>query len=87
MLYINRLDNTLWRSRPDGTERLQLTASMDDIEDPRWSPDGRHIAFSGYIRKLRKPGSIYVISADGGSPQQLIPEDRFQFSQSWSPDK
>ena len=40
---------------------------------PCWSPDGKQIAFYDYsVGKRRK---IYLVSADNGSPRQLLPED------------
>ena len=33
-------DGTLWRSRPDGSERMQLTSAPLEAHLPRWSPDG-----------------------------------------------
>ena len=56
-------DGTLWRSRVDGTERLQLSpSSMVRADAPQWSPDGKQIAFSA------NPGTnkhIYIVSVDG----------------------
>jgi Tol biopolymer transport system component len=52
---------------------------------PRWSPDGKHIAFVGL-----KPGgrwSIYMISADGGDAELLAaPGDKYYSDPNWSPD-
>ena len=40
-------DGIVWRSRVDGTERLQLsTSSMIPAGAPQWSPDGKQIAFA-----------------------------------------
>jgi Tol biopolymer transport system component len=36
---------------------------------PRWSPDGKQIAFQGGV--WGKPWVMYVISAEGGSPEQI----------------
>ncbi|HXN51762.1 MAG TPA: protein kinase [Candidatus Acidoferrum sp.] len=43
--YVRYPDNTLWRSRADGTDRLQLTYPPMQTHLPRWSPDGKQIAF------------------------------------------
>jgi Tol biopolymer transport system component len=51
---------------------------------PRWSPDGKHIAFSGLT-----PGetwNIFLISADGGSPEKLAPSENSQLDPNWSAD-
>ena len=40
---------------------------------PRWSPDGKQIAFQGITPD--KPWTMYLISADGGSLQEVAPGD------------
>jgi Tol biopolymer transport system component len=63
----------LWRSRVDGRDRVQLTFPPMAVADPQWSPDGRQIAFSA--SSSGKPPSIFLVSADGGTPQPGVPED------------
>lgn len=67
--YVSLNDATLWRCKLDGSERLQLTYSPLQVTVPHWSPDGKQIAFSA--AKPGEPNRIYVISADGGRPEQL----------------
>ena len=74
-------EGTLWRSKVDGSERLQLTFAPTDTILPRWSPNGRQIAFQGLTPN--KPWMMYLVSADGGSPQELAPG---QGDIGWSPD-
>ncbi len=82
--YMSYPDGSLWRSRPDGSERSQLTYPPLLAYMPRWSPDGNQIAFMG--RLAGKPWQLYTVNAQGGAPQQLIPEQRDQADPSWSPD-
>jgi Tol biopolymer transport system component len=42
--YVSYPDWVLWRSRVDGSERLQLTSRPMSAVVPRWSPDGRRVA-------------------------------------------
>ncbi len=44
--YVSYPDYSLWRSKPDGSERLQLTYRPLRAALPHWSPDGKKIAFS-----------------------------------------
>ncbi|MGC2764556.1 MAG: protein kinase, partial [Candidatus Acidiferrum sp.] len=77
-------EGTLWRSKVDGSERVQLTFPPMHVLQPRWSPDGTRIAFMG-----RKPGeafSVYVIPAGGGSAEQPVPGDHLGADPNWSPD-
>jgi len=77
-------EGTLWRSKADGSERLQLTLPPMKVSLPRWSPDGKRIAFLGQV--VGKPAKIYIVSADGGTPKQAIPDERSEGEPSWSPD-
>jgi serine/threonine protein kinase len=77
-------EGSLWRSKLDGSERLQLTFPPAQAVAPRWSPDGKRIAFS--IRMAGKPENIYSVSVDGGAPEQLTTGDQVDIDPSWSAD-
>ena len=77
-------EGTLWRSKIDGSERLQLTLPPLFVLLPRWSPDGTRIAFMG--QQPGKPWTVYVIPAEGGSSQQPVPGDHRGADPNWSPD-
>ena len=82
--YVSHPQGALWRSRLDGTERLQLTfPPMGPILNPRWSPDGRFIAFTEWNPPNIK---MYLVSADGGSVMLLFAGDFEPSDPSWSPD-
>lgn len=82
--YTSFPDGTLWRSRVDGSERVQLTFPPMRVLVPHWSPDGRELVFSA--RNPRQPWSVFILSSKGGTPKQVIsdPEDRVDAN--WSPD-
>jgi len=85
--YVSYREGTLWRSKLDGSERLQLTFPPMYPLLPRWSPDGKNIIFFEFAQSVTKPARIYEVSADGGSPRQLMPDDpRQQLDPNWSPD-
>jgi serine/threonine protein kinase/Tol biopolymer transport system component len=82
--YVSYPEGTLWRSRVDGSQRLQLVLPPMDAQWPKWSPDGKQIAFEGQM-----PGKsyhIYVVSADGGTPEEVTSGKRDEIYPSWSPD-
>jgi len=83
--YVTYPEGTLWRSRTDGSQRLQLTFVPLEVLAPRWSPDGKQIAFMG-----RKPGmgwKLYLVTSEGGSSvQELLATDDDQAAPDWSPD-
>ena len=61
-------DSNLWRSKLDGSDRLQLTFSQVNAHEPRWSPDGKQILFTDVPRRM------FIVPADGGSLQQVMPK-------------
>jgi serine/threonine protein kinase/dipeptidyl aminopeptidase/acylaminoacyl peptidase len=78
-----RADGTLWRSKVDGSDRLQLTHTPMQVTVPHWSPDGTQIAFSA-----TGPGEafrIYNVSKEGGNLKQISSGQR-DFDPSWSKD-
>jgi Tol biopolymer transport system component len=77
-------DGSLWQSRLDGSQRLQLTSPPMRVFMMRWSPDSRTIAFMG--REPDKTWKVYTISAEGGKPQIVSAEPRSQADPDWSPD-
>ncbi|HZD32508.1 MAG TPA: protein kinase, partial [Candidatus Angelobacter sp.] len=84
--YVSYPEGALWRSKADGSERMQLTYPPMYPMLPRWSPDGKHIVFFEFERNS-KPARIYEISPEGGTPRELIPSDTGQeVDPNWSPD-
>jgi len=84
MAYVSLVDYTLWVSRTDGSGKLQLTYPPDSAALPRWSPDGTKIAFMS--AQIGKPWKIFLVSAQGGTPEELLPQDAAEGDPFWSPD-
>ena len=82
--YTSIPDGTLWRSRVDGSERLQLTFAHSATATPNWSPDGRRIAYTDQLPG--KAQKVFLIPAQGGSPEELLPEDVEEGDPTWSAD-
>jgi Tol biopolymer transport system component/DNA-binding winged helix-turn-helix (wHTH) protein len=83
--YTSYPERMLWRSRVDGSQRLQLTSLPMQAWLPRWSPDGKRIAFSAAVPG--EPDRIYVVAADGGRPAQLTARNHYEADPNWSPDQ
>ncbi len=82
--YVSYPEGTLWRSRVDGSERLQLTLPPLRVAVPRWSPDGKRIAFMA-----KTPGKgmkIFIVFAEGGASEQLMLREESELAPAWSPD-
>jgi Tol biopolymer transport system component/DNA-binding winged helix-turn-helix (wHTH) protein len=71
VVYAARENGTLWKSRIDGTGRLQLTAAATGAFAPHWSPDQKEILFTGFL--IDKQPRLYVVSANGGVPKSILP--------------
>jgi serine/threonine protein kinase/Tol biopolymer transport system component len=83
--YVSYPEDTLWHSRADGSERVQLTYSPMRVGVPHWSPDGQQIAFSGITPG--KPWKIFIIPKDGGTAAAVTSdEDASEADPTWSPD-
>lgn len=82
--YNDATDGTMWRSKVDGTQKLQLVFPPMLAYLPRWSPDGRQIAFFGH--PPGEPWQIYLIPAEGGSPQLIYRTATNSADPNWSPD-
>jgi Tol biopolymer transport system component/DNA-binding winged helix-turn-helix (wHTH) protein len=84
VVYSDRPDGSLWRSRTDGSQRLRLTSAPLSGVVPRWSPKGEQILFTGV-----RPGQtrqIYIVEADGGALRPVLPEGWEGAHADWSPD-
>jgi Tol biopolymer transport system component len=68
--YTSIPEGNLWRSKVDGSEKVQLTFPPFTAYQPRWSPDGKRIAFQGI--RPGQPWKMYLVSTDGGEPEEVM---------------
>jgi len=84
--YVSFPEGTLWKSKSDGSQRIQLTYPPLTPVLPSWSPDGQQIVFYGFSSSRQKP-KLYTISAEGGTPREMIPENSpGEWDPTWSSD-
>jgi DNA-binding winged helix-turn-helix (wHTH) protein/Tol biopolymer transport system component len=74
--YTTYPDHALWRSRSDGSKRMQLTYPPMEVAWPCISPDGTRIAFESN-------SVVYVIDINGGAPEKIVEKSGIPV---WSPD-
>ena len=67
--YLSYPEREVWRSRADGTEKLQLTRAPIDAWAPTISSDGGQILFNAF--GVGGGEGTYLVSRDGGSLQTL----------------
>lgn len=65
----------IWVAASDGSNQLKLTSMEPSVGSPRWSPDGRTIAFDTF-GETDGDNAIYLIDADGGPARRLAIEGR-----------
>jgi len=82
--YVGYPDDTLWRSKLDGSARIQITYPPLRAALPHWSPDAKRIAFVATVPG--KPWKMFVVPSDGGSPQQVTQDEFADVDPAWSAD-
>jgi eukaryotic-like serine/threonine-protein kinase len=82
--YVSYPDKALWRSRVDGSDRLQLTYAPVLAGLPHWSPDASQIVYVDI--QPGRPNQMFVISAQGGAAQGVLADNVRQLDATWSPD-
>jgi len=76
----------IWTCDRDGANPLPLIDCGPSLTGtPRWSPDGRWIAFDSRSNDMGN-ADIYVISSEGGQPRRLTSELSEDVAPSWSRD-
>ncbi|MGZ5443951.1 MAG: S41 family peptidase [Thermoanaerobaculia bacterium] len=75
--------NDLWVANPDGSVVRRLTSHPGVEGNPRFSPDGKWIAFSG---EYDGNTDVYIVASEGGVPQRLTWHPGEDLPQGFTPD-
>jgi dipeptidyl aminopeptidase/acylaminoacyl peptidase len=75
VVWVKYPEGTLWKSRPDGSQRQALTSTPMQAHLPRWSRDGRTIVFAGRTPDEPHLG-IYRVVADGSASELVYRSTR-----------
>ena len=75
--YASYPERSLWRSRSDGTDRMQLTYPPMEVVEPFISPDGTKVVFGSL------DNDVFLIDMNGGEPQKIVGKATYP---GWSPD-
>ncbi len=90
----DKRNTDIWMTSWDGTEHVRLTSSPDSETTPRWSPDGKSLAFlaaratgeEAEDADAKPKTQVWLLSRSGGEAQRLtdLPGGVSDFE--WSPD-
>jgi dipeptidyl aminopeptidase/acylaminoacyl peptidase len=81
----DKRDANVWMTSWDGSETVQITATAESETSPRWSPDGRYLAFlSG--RQEGHGSQVWLLDRRGGEAQRVTTIKDGVDGFSWSPD-
>src|SRR5688500_6893712 len=81
----NRRIGHIYRINADGTGQVQLTFGERGESSPRWSPDGKWIAFTTR-RDADANNQIYLLSVEGGEARRLTSHPTAPGALTWAPD-
>src|SRR5262249_13903330 len=74
----------IWLASSDGKSSRQVTFAEKSSSGPRWSPDGRSIAFLS--KRTDKFANVWILPADGGEAWRLTDSKSDVSAAFWSPD-
>jgi dipeptidyl aminopeptidase/acylaminoacyl peptidase len=76
----------IWVASLDGQSDRQMTFSQDSEGSPRWSPDGKYLAFTSSRPGKARGNQVWLLDRNGGEAMQLTEiKGRLQ-GYEWSPD-
>ena len=78
-------DTDVWMVKWDGSEQIQLTSTADSESRPRWSPDGKYLAFVS-SRQEAKKAQVWLLNRLGGEAIKLTDVKGGVTEYAWSPD-
>jgi dipeptidyl aminopeptidase/acylaminoacyl peptidase len=82
----DQADQDVWMVSWDGRTNLRLTTSKAREHTPRWSPDGRLLAFLSDREDPREVEQIWVLNRAGGEAERLTDLPGGVSEYTWSPD-
>src|SRR5213593_4363845 len=76
----------VWTVGLDGQNERQITSSTDSESSPRFSPDGKYLAFTSSRPGKAKGNQVWLLDRSGGEAFQLTEVKGRLQSYEWSPD-
>ncbi len=82
----DRNTSDIWMTRWDGDESVRLTTSKDSETSPRWSPDGKYLAFLSSRDDDNDVSQVWLLPRTGGEAEKVTEEKGGVEDFDWSPD-
>src|SRR5258708_7653358 len=82
----DKSNSHIWLASFDGKSERQITSSTDSESGPRFSPDGKSLAFTSSRPGPAKGNQVWVMDRNGGEAIQLTDTKGRLQSFEWSPD-
>jgi Periplasmic component of the Tol biopolymer transport system len=76
----------LWLAKWDGSENRPLTYGNNDQSHPRWSPDGKWIAFLSGREDENEIDQLWILPTNGGEAEKITDAKGGVEDFAWSPD-
>src|SRR4026209_55928 len=78
-------DTDVWMASWDGQQQIQVTSSAEGESSPRWSPDGKYLAFLS-SRQGAKKSQLWLMNRAAGEADKLTDIKGGVSDYAWSPD-
>jgi dipeptidyl aminopeptidase/acylaminoacyl peptidase len=82
----DKLPGNLWLAKWDGSENRALTFGNKGVSHPRWSPDGKWIAFLSGREDENEVDQLWVLPMGGGEAEKLTSSKGSVDDFAWAPD-
>ncbi|MBA3319384.1 MAG: S9 family peptidase [Gemmatimonadales bacterium] len=82
----DKRDSDVWMSSWDGKRSTRLTWTKEQEHTPRWSPDGRFLAFLSSRDDPREVEQLWLLDRTGGEAERLTDLPGGVSDYAWAPD-
>jgi dipeptidyl aminopeptidase/acylaminoacyl peptidase len=79
-------DADVWMTSWDGKDSVRLTTSKNSENEPRWSPDGRYLAFLSSREDDNAVSQVWLLPRGGGEAEKVTEFAGGVEDLDWSPD-